>query len=231
VGSAASWWLGFSPYLVASILLARGTHRLFAGYRRQGAALPVYDCGLLIGMAWLVAPPFVWFGIWAALAIAQLRKLKLGDLLKLLLGILTLPFIGAILAFVTDALPAFRQNLLEGIVGENLWAGFSESWPTITILALLSGACFGAFGRLTTRRPIQEQRANRMWYLMLGVAWIALLASGSRGIEALAILIYPVCVLLGIWLSELNRRIGNIILLLGLGAILVSYGYSYFIQS
>lgn len=228
VGSAAVWWLAYSPYLVSAVLLAAAAHRLFAGYRYQGAALPVYDCGLLLGAAWLIAPPFVWMVLWSVLALAQLRKLKVLDVIQLLIGVCTLPAIAGLYAYWRGTLLAFRQNLGSGIVGQDILTGFGESWQTLALLALLTGACIGAFGRLTTRRPIQEQRATRMWYLMLGVAWIAILASGVNDVAALSLLLYPISVLLGMWLNELSRRIANLILLVGAGCVLAGYVLSYF---
>lgn len=227
LGSAAAWWLGFTPYFAAALLLALATQRLFGGYRHQGAALPVFDCGLLLGGAWLIAPPFAWFGLWAALALGQLRKLKGADLLKLVIGLAALPFIAGTWAYVWGDVVAFRQNLFSGVVGEDIVAGFGESWWTLAVLALVSGACVGAFGRLTARRPIQEQRAMRMYYTMLAVSWVAVLASGATGREALALQLYPVSILLGLWLSEFDRRSADVVLLV---AIAVSAaGYAYFL--
>ena len=225
LGSAASWWLGWSPLLVGVCFVALAAQRFFAGYRHQGAALPVYDCGLLIGAAWLIDPGFAWFAIWGALTLGQLRKFRFTDLLGFLLGAATLPVLFGMGAFVWGDFDAFRHDLLDdfGVLPDV--AGLSAAWPLLAVAALLTGAAFGPFGLLTTRRPIQEQRAARMWYTMLGVGWVALLCSGPLEAWSFAFLLYPLGVLLGIWLAELDRKRGDIVAIVGVA--LVAGGYVY----
>ena len=229
LGSAAAWWLGFSPLIAGALALALAAQRLFAGYRYQGASLPVYDCGLWVGAAWLVAPGFAWMGLWGALAIAQLRRFRLRDLLGLALGIATLPFLAGTYAYVVaDALPAFRQTLTAGLASPPDPAVLGASWPWIAVTALATGAAVGAFRILTTRRPIQEQRAARMWYAMLAVGWVAMLWTGDGHPWGLAYVLYPLAVLLGLWLGELTRErtdIVGVVVLALIGAGHLAYAY------
>ncbi len=206
LASAAWWWLGSSVLLAGTFLLAAAAHRLFDGYRHQGAALPVYDCGLLIGAAGLVAPGFFWFGLWAVVAVAQLRKFRLSELLGTLFGVGTLPLIVGTYAYVWGDFGAFRQNLTSGFVHLPNLGSIQANLPWIAVLGLASLVALFAFGNLTTRRPINEQRAARMWYAMLLVGWIPLLCSGTLTPWSVAYVIYPLGILLGWALAEQNRR-------------------------
>ncbi len=236
LGSAASWWLGYLPHLVATLLIAGAAQSLFAGYKRQGDALPVYNCGLLVGAAGLVSPPFFWFALWQAIALAQLRKFRLNEQVNMLIGVLTLPLIVGIWCFTVGDFSAFRQNVLSGALSlpsvaawrEVTQVGFPAGWQPLTVLALATGGCVGTFGRLTTRRPIQEQRASRMWYTMLAVGWLALLFSSIPLVAGIALLLYPLSVLLGIWLSELSRTPAKVVVLVALAAILGAYMWMAF---
>ena len=227
LGSAAVWWLGFSPLLLGALALALAAQRLFGGYRYQGAALPVYDCGLWVGAAWLIAPGFAWLGIWGAVAIGQLRRFRLADLLGFALGLGTLPFLTGTYAYVAGDLAAFRQNLTAGLLSPPDLVVLGRNWPWIAAAALATGMAIGAFRILTTRRPIQEQRAARMWYAMLGVGWVAMLWTGSGHPWGFAYVLYPLAVLLGLWLSELKRERADIVAAVALALVgggCVAYG-------
>ena len=222
-GSAAWWWVGGHVALLGTLAVAAGAHRLFAGYRRQGSALPVYDCGLALGAAWLIAPAFVWFAAWGLLAVAQLRKARLADLAGLLVGVATLPFITGVAAFVWGDFGAFRQNLFAGCIALPSAGELAGVYAWVALLALLTGAAIGAFGQLTTRRPIQEQRAARMWYTLLGVGWVALALGGLHTPWAIALVLYPLALLVGWWLGELQRRRADLVALLVLMIIVGGY--------
>lgn len=211
LGSAAVWWLGFSPLLLGTLALAVAAQRLYGGYRYQGAALPVYDGGLWVGAATLIAPGFVWMGIWGAVAIGQLRRFRFADLLGFALGLATLPFLTGTYAYVTGDFPAFRQNLTAGLATPPDLVVLGRSWVWIAVAALATGMAIGAFRILTTRRPIQEQRAARMWYAMLVVGWLAMLWTSSGHPWGFAYVLYPLSVLLGLWLSELTRERADIV--------------------
>ena len=210
IASGSALWLGTDATLVSTLCLAVAAHRLFEGYRYQGAAVPVFDCGLFIGLAWLITPAYLWFALWAALALGQLRKFRLADLLNLLLGVLALPAIAAMYSFVWGDLGAFRQNLFSGIAGGPLLPGFRESGMAELLAFGLLAACTAwlllGFGAVTARRPIQEQRAFRMYYTMLGIGWLALLLSGPFEAWSMALVIYPTILLSGVYISELPRK-------------------------
>jgi len=219
IGSSAVWWLGFIPSLLATVLLALAAYRLFDGYRHQGAAMPGYDCGVLIGAAGLVSTPFFWFAVWAIIATTQLRKFRISEVFGLLTGMASLPVLVGIYAFVFGDFLAFRQNLFTGAVQFVDVLALADAWPVVTVLALTTGATIGAFQRLSTRRPIQEQRASQILYTMLPVGWVALFFSGIPPISGLALLLYPLSTLLGIWISELSRKRAQVVVLVLLAAI------------
>ena len=238
LGSSAIWWLGFSPYLVAAICLAAAAQRLFEGYRYQGAALPVYDCGLLLGAGWLIATPFLWFAIWAGLSLAQLRKFVFREQINLLFGVLTFPFLYCLYSFLfagdvsptSSALLAWN-SLFEGCFSwptlassfAPIEAGILARWQPLLLLAIPTALAIAVVGQLTTRRPIQEQRASRMWYTMLLVGWYAILFSTVSGTDSLAIILYPLSVLLGIWLHEIGKKRADLVFLVTLCSVLGGY--------
>lgn len=213
LASAAWWWLGSSVMLAGTFLLAAAAHRLFDGYRHQGAALPVYDCGLLVGAAGLVAPGFLWFGLWAVIALAQLRKFRFSELLGTVFGVTTLPLIAGTYAYVWGDFGAFRQNLLTGLAHLPDPAALQANAYWLAVLAVATLGALILIASLTTRRQIQEQRAARMWYAMLFVGWIPLLFSGTLTPWSLAYVVYPLGLLLGWALAELKRRQGDLVAL------------------
>ena len=204
VGVQLSWTLSG-----AALLTAWAAHRLFAGYRHQGAALPVYDAGVLTGLAWLLAGPFASAVAWAALTLGQLRKLRFVDLAQLLLGVLTPVLLVGSYAYVWGDWAGFTTQALRPGLALPSWPPALPDQVALTALALATLAALSAWGSLTGRRPILEQRALRMAYTLLGTGWLAALATGLEPATTLALLAYPLSLLLGTRLSELRRGRGE----------------------
>ena len=209
LGSALVSWLGFDPRLLAALALAGAAHQLFDAYRRQGDALPIYNTGLLVGLAWLLHVSFVWFALWAFVALVQLRKVRAADLLGMLIGIGTLPLLWLMYAYVFGDWPAAWFRLWRGALQLPTLAGLQTVWVPLAVLVAASLGAFAASGSLTNRRPVQEQRAHRMWYTMLSTGWVALLLSGGFAAWPIAYVIAPLSVLLGVWLVELPPKLSN----------------------
>ena len=227
IGSAAVWWLGFSPLILGALALGVAAQRVFDGYRNQATALPVYDCGLWVGAAWLIAPGFAWMGLWGLVALSQLRRFRPSDLLGYCLGVATLPFLTATVAYVGGELDEFRGQFTSGLATPPDLVVLGASWPWIAVAALATGAAIGAFRILTTRRPIQEQRAARMWYSMLAFGWLAMLWTSAGHPWGFAFVLYPLAVLLGLWFGELTRERADIVAVVVLALIgggYVAYG-------
>ena len=223
LGSAASWWLGFSPMLVGAIFIAYAVHRLFECYRHQGISLPVFDAGILIGCAWLIAPGFLWFLPAAMLGLAQLRGFRFSDFFGMLVGVVLPAFLIGMYHFLTDSLDSFlwidgtevwklTESLFVVPTSETLLAGL----PWLSVIGLTSLFTFVVIGQLTTRRPIQEQRYNRLIYNFLAAGWVALIFSGSLQPWSLAYVLFPLGLLLGIWLSELSRKLAEMVSMIAL---------------
>ena len=225
LGSALISWVGFGPELLAALALALAGHVLFGAYRHQGASLPVYNGGLWLGVAWLLAPGYVWFGLWGLLALVQLRKVRLSDALGYVLGFITLPLITGIYYYATHQLQVFITDLFDGSMQLMQLATVRTAALPLGILALASVVCFVAYGSLTTRRPVQEQRANRMWFSMLGAGWLILLLTGAAGTWTVAYVLPPLSVLLGVWLLERDRRLAEGLLLAALLVVLAGYAF------
>lgn len=230
LGSAGWWWLGFSPLLIGAILIAYATYHLYECYRHQGVSLPVFDAGLLIGCAWLIAPGFLWFLPAAIIGLIQLRGFRVSDFFGMLVGVLVPAVLFGVYRFLTDSLAGYlwidgttKWKLTESIFELPSRADLASSWPWFSVIALLSLLTFAGIGKLTTRRPIQEQRYNRLIYSFLGFGWLAILLGGSLQPWTFAYVLFPLGLLLGIWLSELPRKRAELVSLIGL--LLVAAGF------
>ena len=220
IGSSAAWWLGYSPMLLGGLLLALAAHRMYQVYRYQGQALPVFDAALLVGLAVLISGSFLVMAPWLVFVLAQFRRVKGSDLMSIAIGV----FLPAALVWVGQyywyGSLAFWPLLTSGLGHLPTIESLYANWQWLAILLACSGACLGAYTQLSTRRPIQEQRAHRMWYTMLIFGWIALLFGETLSPWSMIHVLYPLAMLLGIWLSERSSRIGNTILALLIAGIL-----------
>jgi len=223
LGSASWWWLGFSPLLVGAIFTGYAAHRLYQCYRHQGVSLPVFDAGLLIGCAWLIAPGFLWFFPAAIIGLAQLRGFRFSDLFGMLTGVLVPAGLIGMYHFLTDSLVPYlwidgteSWKLTASLLTIPKGATLLANWPWLSIIASVSLVAFVGVGKLTTRRPIQEQRYNRLIYNFLGAGWLAILFSGSLHPWTLAYVLCPLSLVLGIWLSELSRKRAEMVSMIGL---------------
>jgi len=213
LGSATWWWLGFSPLLIGAIFTAYAAHRLFECYRYQGIALPVFDSGILIGGAFLIAPGFGWFLPAAVVGLAQLRGFRFTDFFGILIGAVLPAFLIGIFRFLKGTLDSYlwidgtdMLKLTESLFTMPSIDSLTTNWPWLSVVAMTSLVAVVGLGKLTTRRPIQEQRYNRLIYNFLAAGWLALLFSGTPTAWSLAYVLFPLGLLLGIWLSELSRK-------------------------
>ncbi len=217
LGSATWWWLGFSPLLIGAYLIGYAVYRLFECYRYQGISLPVFDAGLLIGCAWLIAPGFLWFFPAAIIGLAQLRGFRFTDFFGMLVGALLPSFLFGMYRYLTDSLQGFlwiegssHWKLTESLFEIPKVSVLLADWPWFSVMLVASLLTFAGVAKLTTRRPIQEQRFNRLIYMFLGAGWLAILFSGPVHPWAFAYVLLPLSMLLGIWLSELSRKQADI---------------------
>jgi len=213
LGSASWWLLGFSPLLIGALLIAYAVHRLYECYRHQGVSLPVFDAGLLIGCAWLIAPGFLWFFPAAIIGLAQLRGFRFSDFFGMLVGVILPAVLVGGYRFMTDSLDSFlwiestnQWKLTESLFKMPDFSALLQSWPWSLMILVSSLLTFVGIGRLINRRPIQEQRYNRLVYNFLAAGWLAILFGGSVQPWSFAYVLFPVSLLLGIWLSELSRK-------------------------
>ena len=223
LGSASWYWLGFSPLLVGACLIGYAAYRLFECYRHQGISLPVFDAGLLIGCAWMIAPGFLWFLPAAIIGLAQLRGFRFTDLFGLLIAAITPALLFGTYRFLTDSLEEFlwvagssEWKLTESLFEIPEVSAMLENWPWFAVMLVASIIAFVGIAKLTTRRPIQEQRFNRLVYMFLGAGWLAILLSGPIYPWSFAYVFLPLSLLLGIWLSELSRKQADIVSMIAL---------------
>ncbi len=223
--SALVPWLGFDARLLAALAVALAAHQLYNSYRQQADALPIFNTGLYVGAAWMLHVSFVWFAAWALVALVQLRKVRGADLLGLLLGIWILPVLWLMTRFVFGDLSADVGLLWRGALVVPTIAELRAAVVPLSILAVVSLGAVVGYGALTTRRPVQEQRAHRMWYTLLFFGWVALLLSGGFAAWPIAYVIAPLSVLVGVLLIELPPKPSDVILFSGLVCILGGYAY------
>ncbi len=226
LGSALVAWLDFDPRLLAAVAIALAAHQLYNAYRQQTDALPVFNTGLYVGVAWLLHASFVWFALWALVALIQLRKIRGSDLLSLAIGLAILPALWLAHTYVFGDLASGAPALWQGAFAVPTVADLRAAAVPLAILATVSLMIVFAYGTLTTRRPVQEQRAHRMWYSLLFFGWLAMVLSGGFGVWPVAYVLAPLSVLLGVWLIELPRKPSDAILITAVVCILGGYAFA-----
>ena len=222
LGSAAAAWLDFDAGLLAALAMTGAAHQLYGAYRHQGASLPVYNAGLLIGLAWLLSAPFVWMAGWGAVALLQLRKARGGDLLGLLIGVLTLPLIWGMYVFALGDLADVLPALYRGTATLPTVGGLRQNLAPLCVAAAATLLLVGVYGTLAARRPVQEQRAHRMYYVMLAFAWAAALLSGGFPV---APFLPPLGLLLGVYFLEAPRKPAGVALAIATAAVVGAHVY------
>ena len=231
LASAALAWMDLGAGALAALVTVGAAHQLYGAYRQQGDSLPVFNAGFLVGLAWLLSAPFVWMVGWAFVTLSQLRTPRGRDFVGLLLGVMTLPLLWGMAAYVFGDLSAALPRLTDGVARLPTLEGLRQNALPLAVLAGATLLALGAFGRLTTRRTVQEQRAHRLYYTMLPFAWAAVLLSGPPPEHpevafSPAPLLPALSVLLGVYLLELPRRPANVLLAAATLAVLGAHAYA-----
>jgi len=124
-------WNYFSAPLIINTLLLIVLSLLFRTYNMASASGPIFNSGLLLGIASFIFFPSLTFIIWILLALMVMRPFRLVEWVLCLIGITTPFYFYAIYLFVQ---------------GEwswaNLWPYFTISLPTVKQSAWLAGSAF-----------------------------------------------------------------------------------------
>ncbi|MCF8239418.1 MAG: hypothetical protein K9I85_14740 [Saprospiraceae bacterium] len=204
--SASPEFYGLSPQLLANTFLVLAIQQLYKIYKQTDSVRPIFNAGLLIGLATLTFQGYLLFALLGWIGIGILKSRKVKEALQYIIGLL-LPW-GLLWAM---------DYLLEppGTFAE--LAGLSWGWPPffygpeglrmvvqLLVLMVLVVAVVLQYNRVTLGETMQVQKNIQILY------WAALLALGSlliiQQIEFTQFLmvVVPTGALLGLWMVRLR---------------------------
>ena len=214
----------------AGILLLIVVHVLLGTYRQDKSFGPVFNSGLLIGLAAQFYLPSLVFFLFGLIAIIILRPFIWREWVMLILGIL-IPFIyGGVYYYWNDTYSEITQRVIfDPIVNRNFFLKLDTAdyfLSAMTVLVLLVSAGRLMAGSLTSTLKTKKGISVFLWFTFF--ALIAVLPAQNFEVSTFRFVIYPFAFFASNYFLNARRVwIAEVIFTL----LLAGIGVSYLIES
>jgi hypothetical protein len=225
-GSCSPGLLWPGPEQFAGLLLLLALHVLLSTYRQDKSFGPVFNVGLLLGLATQIYLPTFCFFLFFLIAIIILRPFIWREWIILLAGVL-IPFIyGGVYFYWTDTYNEITTRVItDPLVNRSFFLKLAPAdyfLTATTLLVLLVSAARLVSGSLTSTLKTKKGISVMIWFMLFAV--IAALPAQSFAVGAFRFVIYPFAFFASNYFLQARRAwIAEIIFTLLLAGIAVSY--------
>ena len=222
VSSLFPAFLDLSGPLLANTFLIVAFGELCETYKKNKAAIPLFNAGLWIGVASLFYGSYLLFLIWAFAGINSLRKPSLQEWLVALLGTVCVYWLVGTGYYLIDAWPRFfdQQLYYFGVFDVQSQGGWAD-WMMGGIFGVLILYVLTQAGNLLLRKTIDVRKKLNLLYVGLLFSPLVLVLQADVNLEALLIAAVPLGTLLSLRLLTLRPAVAEALHLLAVAAILL----------
>ena len=216
------------PALVANIFLLAATTSVAGVYKNPYPQINLFNAGVWLGLAALFVPGYLLFLFPIYLAANILGKTGLASLLRLVIGVGVVYFVGGTLAYYLDDLSEFLGVQVPALSFLSRPHTNPFVLGSIGLLLLLLVLLLSQSANLKRLINIQGSKGLDMLYLLLLFCpLVVLFTSGLAPVDTYT-LIVPLGILLGLWLQYLSERAAELVHLLVFAAAFL-FGASHLI--
>lgn len=217
-------WL--HPQHIAGIFLLGALHLLLATYRTDKAFGPVFNSGILIGIAALFYLPSIVFLLFAIVCIILLRPFIWREWIILILGSTVAPVYAGVYYFWNDKLRIMTQELIiDPITHRDFFLKLPVEYYFLTAMTgLMVFVSAGRFlsGAGTSTLKTKKGISVMLWFLVFSL--LAILPAQSNAVAGIIFAIYPISLFASNYFLVARRLwLAETIFLLLLASIAVSY--------
>lgn len=216
------------PALVANIFLLAAATAVAGVYKNPYPQIKLFNAGVWLGLAALFVPGYLLFLLPIYLAANILGKTGFASLLRLLIGVGVVYFIGGTIAYYLDGLSGFLNVQLPTLSFQVQPSVDPFVLGSLALLLLLLLFLLSQSPNLKRLINIQGSKGVDMLYLLLLFSpLVVLFTSGLAPIDTFT-LIVPLGILFGLWLQYLPERVAELVHLLVFAAAFL-FGASHLI--
>jgi len=186
------------PVQFANLFLLFGLISLGRLYKRDEAAVPLFNSGAWLGLASLFTPAYLLLLPALAIAVGTLRRPDLRSLLQLLTGTLLVYFLAFSFYYVGDYLYPALQWQAQGIGSAALSSISQLAIPGLIVLGLLVILVLASYGGMVRLLNIEGKKnvTILLWMLLFGL--ISAPFSAQTGLPYLQVVVVPLGILTGL---------------------------------
>lgn len=195
-------WL--HPVQVANIFLLFGLISVGRLYQKDEPAIPLFNAGAWLGLAFLFQSDYLLFGLAFLAAITVLRKPEFRRFLQFLTGFAAVCFFATVWAYFNGIAPAFWATQWNGL-------GFISLSPLpmfdaipLALLALILLFLSLFFGSITRLLNMEGKKGVTVIYWFLLCTIPTVLLGGPLAVPALALFIIPIGILFGLAIIDVD---------------------------
>lgn len=198
-----------SNVLIANTFIILAFKNLLETYNNSQSTAFIFNTGFMIGLASLYYSPYFAFIFFGVIALLLLRSFKFIEKIQFFIGVVVPYFLLFTYRYWND-IPFIELNFISEVFFR---------WPTIqtsglvvfyvSVGMLLFGIVMGLFnyGNFTAKKSIQTQKKIDIVYWILLFCLISFLVFSSEQETHLMTLAFPLCLLIGISVSDTKNRI------------------------
>ncbi len=217
-------WL--NPQLIAGFFLLGALHLLLATYRTDKAFGPVFNSGILIGIAALFYLPSIVFLLFALVATILLRPFIWREWVILILGSTVAPIYAGVYYFWNDKLHIMTQEVvINPIIHRDFFLKLPVEYYLLTAMTgLMLFVSAGRFlsGAGTSTLKTKKGISVMVWFLVFSL--LAILPAQNNSVAGIIFAIYPISLFVSNYFLVARRVwLAEVIFVSFVSSIIVSY--------
>lgn len=223
-------FLQLAPQHLANTFLLFATGSLMQVYRTSKVAIPLFNAGLHLGIAFMFLPAYWVFVIYLFFGLNVLRSFQFRERLMVLSGFFVVVFLSGTVYFLLDRWPEFVDGQLRDL---QVFADFGRlppmGWIHLGILGIFLVIALFQHNQIMQKRIMQAQKKIDLMYWMLLFGGISCFFQAGLD-EAHALVIVPALgMLTGMQFVNLENRTAELMhFLLFLLALFVQFRVFFF---
>lgn len=202
------------PFILANLFLLLAVVELFKTYKKNNAAMEIFNTGFYIAIAALFKPGFIIFLLVFMMGIQILRAVKFKEYLLMLSGFFTVVILVFTYFYWNDSLSELYARQIEIFDLNNSFVSIKNGSYKLTFMILLIVIALFYYAKIIFKQSIQNIKYIEILYLLLACGIIINIVVIEHKIDNFLCIALPLSIFGGLILNIISSRRAEIVHLL-----------------
>lgn len=202
------------PFMLANLFLLLAVVELFKTYKKNNAAMEIFNAGFYLAIAALFKPGFVLFLLAFMIGIQILRAVKFKEYILMCAGFFTVVILVFTYFFWNDALPQLYSRQIEIFDFSNTFVTIKNGIYKFAFIILLIAIALFYYGKIIFKQSIQNIKYIEILYILLAFGAIMNIMIKEHKIDNFLSIALPLSIFGGLILNNISSRRAEIVHLL-----------------